>query len=43
MHMNEEVLQVMESMGFPRKIVREGLNKGDLNHATATYNLLVLS
>ena len=43
MHMNEEVLQVMEGMGFPRKIVRDGLNKGDLNHATATYNLLVLN
>ena len=43
MHMNEDALQIMEGMGMPRKIVREGLNKGDLNHATATYNLLVLS
>ncbi|CDW77508.1 protein kinase domain containing protein [Stylonychia lemnae] len=43
MHMNEEALQVMEGMGFPRKIVRDGLNKGELNHATATYNLLVLN
>jgi hypothetical protein len=43
MHMNEEVLQVMEGMGFPRKVVRDGLNRGDLNHATATYNLLVLN
>jgi len=43
MHMNEEVLQVMEGMGMPRKLVKDGLNKGELNHATATYNLLVLN
>ena len=43
MHMNEEVLQVMEGMGFPKRLVRENLNKGELNHATATYNLLVLN
>ena len=43
MHMNEDALQIMESMGFPRKIVRDGLNKGELNHATATYNLLVMN
>ena len=43
MYMNEEALQVMEGMGLPRKAVRDGLNKGELNHATATYNLLVLN
>lgn len=43
MHMNEDVLQVMEGMGFPKRMVRERLNKGELDHATATYNLMVLS
>jgi hypothetical protein len=41
--MNEDALQIMEGMGFPRKLVRDGLNKGELNHATATYNLLVMN
>jgi hypothetical protein len=43
MHMDEEALQVLEGLGLPRKLVREGLNKGELNHATASYNLMVLS
>lgn len=43
MHLDEEVLQVLEGFGFQRKLVKDGLNKGELNHATASYNLLVLS
>ena len=43
MHMDEEALQILEGYGYPRKLVKEGLNKGDLNHATASYNLLVMS
>lgn len=43
MHMDEEALQVLDGLGLPRKLVREGLNKGELNHATASYNLMVLS
>lgn len=43
MHIDDEALQVLEGIGYPRKLVKEGLNKGDLNHATASYNLLVLS
>mmetsp|Transcript_7384 Transcript_7384/g.5648 ORF Transcript_7384/g.5648 Transcript_7384/m.5648 type:complete len:181 (-) Transcript_7384:30-572(-) len=42
-HINEEALQVLESLGFPQKVVKHGINKGELNHATASYNLLVLS
>ncbi len=38
----EEVVKVMEGFGYPRKVIIEGLQKGELNHATATYNLLVL-
>lgn len=43
MHLDEEALQVLEGFGFPRKIVKDGINKGELNQATASYNLLVLS
>lgn len=42
-HIDEEALQVLENVGFPRKIVKDGINKGELNHATASYNLLVLA
>jgi len=44
MHINDEVLTQMEGeMGIPKKLVRDHLNRGDLNHATATYQLIVLS
>ncbi len=43
MHIDEEALQVLEGFGIPRKLVKEGINKGELNHATASYNLLVLA
>ena len=43
MHINEESLSIMEGMGFPRKYVKEGLNRVELNHATATYHLLVMN
>ena len=44
MHINDEVLSQMEGeMGIPKKLVRDHLNRGDLNHATATYQLIVLS
>mmetsp|Transcript_7465 Transcript_7465/g.6750 ORF Transcript_7465/g.6750 Transcript_7465/m.6750 type:complete len:134 (-) Transcript_7465:38-439(-) len=42
-HIDEEALQVLENLGFPQKLVKSGINKGELNHATASYNLLVLS
>jgi hypothetical protein len=44
MHINDEVLTQMEGeMGIPKKLVKDHLNRGDLNHATATYQLIVLS
>ena len=43
MHLDEEALQVLEGYGYPRKLVKDGLNKGELNHSTASYNLLVMS
>jgi hypothetical protein len=42
-HIDEEALSILESLGFQRKIVKDGINKGELNHATASYNLLVLA
>ena len=39
-HINEEVLKKIENMGYPKSIVISSLQKGELNHAVATYNLL---
>lgn len=39
---DEEAIRVLENFGYPRSKVIESLNKGELNHATASYNLLVL-
>ena len=44
MHLNEEVLRTMEGrMGMSSRLVKDSLNKGELNHATATYQLMVLN
>lgn len=40
---DEEAIRVLENFGYPRSMVIDSLNKGELNHATASYNLLVLS
>jgi len=40
-HMDEEALRVLESFGYPRALVMQSINQGELNHATTTYNLLV--
>ncbi len=42
-HIDEEALRTLEKFGYPREAVIESLHKGDLNHAVASYNLLVLS
>ena len=39
---DEEAIRILENFGYPRQMVIESLNRGDLNHATASYNLLVL-
>jgi hypothetical protein len=39
---DEEALRVLENFGYSRSMVIDSLNKGELNHATASYNLLVL-
>lgn len=40
-HVDEEALRVLEGFGYPRSLVISALNKGELNHATTCYNLLV--
>ncbi len=42
-HIDEDAIRVVESYGYPRKMVVQSLHNGDLNQATAAYNLLVLS
>mgnify|MGYP006112398669 FL=1 len=41
-HIDEEALKVLESFGYPRQYVIRSLNQGELNHATCSYNLLVM-
>ena len=38
---DEEAMAVVTSFGFPRALVIDSINKGDVNHATAAYYLLV--
>ena len=30
----------MDGYGYPRKLIKDGINKGELNHATATSTFL---
>jgi hypothetical protein len=41
-HIDEEALSAVESYGYPRSFVKKCINNGDLNHATASYYLLVM-
>ncbi len=41
-HVDEGALRTLEKFGYPRATVIESLQKGELNHAVASYNLLVL-
>ena len=41
--MDEEALDVVVSCGYPRHMLLESLNKGEVNHATTAYYLLVYS
>jgi hypothetical protein len=42
-NLDEEALKVTENFGFPRDFVIKCINRGDLNHATACYYLMVAS
>jgi len=40
---DEEAMEIVTSFGYPRSQVIDAINKGDVNHATAAYYLLVYS
>ena len=42
MRIEEDALQVVERFGYPRDFVKESLVRGDINHATACYYLLLM-
>lgn len=37
----EDAMEIVTSFGYPREMVINSINKGDVNHATAAYYLLV--
>ena len=37
---DEDAMEVVTGFGYSRELVIESINKGDVNHATATYYLL---
>ena len=39
-NLDEEALKVVENFGYPRNFVVKCINRGDLNHATASYYLI---
>jgi hypothetical protein len=41
--LDEQALKVLETYGYPRGMVIEALNKGEMNHATTSYSLLITS
>ena len=42
-HLDEEAIKVVEGFGYPREFLIRCLNQGDLNHATASYYLMIMN
>lgn len=40
---DEEAIGIVESYGYSRKLIIDSINKGEINHATASYYLLIHS
>lgn len=40
---DEEALSIVEGYGYSRKMIIDSINKGDINHATSSYYLLIHS
>ena len=38
---DEDAMEIVTGFGFPRGLVIDSINRGDVNHATAAYYLLV--
>jgi len=43
LHINEDALDSLEMFGYERHLVKQALNRGEMNHATATYALLTMN
>ncbi len=41
-HLDLEAIKITESFGYPSAVITRCLQSGDLNHISATYNLLTL-
>eukprot|EP00826_Nyctotherus_ovalis_P016655 TRINITY_DN14831_c0_g4_i1.p1 TRINITY_DN14831_c0_g4~~TRINITY_DN14831_c0_g4_i1.p1 ORF type:complete len:529 (-),score=148.59 TRINITY_DN14831_c0_g4_i1:111-1697(-) len=42
-HIDEETVRVVETYGYPKEKIMQALTQGQINHATASYNLLELA
>ena len=40
---DEEALEIVIACGYPRHLLLDSINKGEVNHATTAYYLLVYS
>lgn len=40
---DEEALEIVQGYGYNRKMIIDSINKGEINHATASYYLLIHS
>lgn len=40
---DEEALSIVEGYGYTRRMVVDSINRGEINHATAAYYLLIHS
>lgn len=40
---DEEALEVVIACGYPRNLLLDSINRGEVNHATTAYYLLVYS
>ena len=41
-HIDEEALRVVERFGYDKEIVKKCIQKGELNHGTSCYELLMI-
>ena len=42
-HIDDEIVKVVETYGYPKEEIIKSLTCGQINHATASYNLLEIS
>jgi len=42
-HIDDEIVRIVETYGYPKEEIMQSLTQGQINHATASYNLLELA